>query len=298
MSAPRWTVLPQRRVICITGKDAPGFLQGIVTADIAALPAQHACLSLLLNAQGKFLADFFILRTGDGYLLDTDARFHDTLLQKLTLYRLRAAVDIVPQPDRRVFAGWGGSVAEEFGLREQAGFAGFWQDCPVFVDPRLAALGVRIIADAAWAGVVAEQAGAPPDNVAGYETLCLSHGIPGSADAIPEKTLALENGYDFFGAISFTKGCYIGQEVTARSKHRGRLRKYLCPVAGESALPPPGTPILAAEIEIGEMRSACGHLGMALVHVERLEQIRAEGNPILTNNILLDIEIPKWAIQK
>lgn len=266
--APFYARLRDRAVLAVSGADAAAFLQGLVSCDVRKSAEETAVLGALLSPQGKFLFDFFLLKRGDAFLLDTEAARAEELLKKLAMYRLRAAVEIALREDVGVIAAVGvdtpppGAVA----------------------DPRHPAMGWRLYGE-----------DAPPDMREGsreaYETLRISLGLPdGSRDAEIGRTILLENGYDKLGGVDFAKGCYVGQEVTARSRHRGELRKYLFIVKGEAPLPEAGTELTAGGRGAGVMRSSCGGLGLALLHADRL----GEGIPVLAAGRRVEIFPPWW----
>jgi hypothetical protein len=154
----------------------------------------------------------------------------------------------------------------------------------VFVDPRLAALGAR-------AFLPRQALPAETGSLADYDRLRLALGVPdGSRDLPVDKAILLENGFDELNAIDWEKGCYMGQELTARTRYRGLVRKRLMPVAIEGAAPAPGTPILLGDKEAGEMRSAQGDVGLAMIRLEALGQ-----GPLTSGEARLTPKKPDWA---
>jgi tRNA-modifying protein YgfZ len=238
--------LPDRGVLAVTGDDRVSFLQGLVSNDVAAASPGQAVWAALLTPQGKWLADFFVVADGDRLLLDCERGQMDMLTARLSRFRLRAHVAIAPA-DLRVFAVWG--AAPETGTL-------------VVPDPRLDAAGWRILSDVAL-----------PTNAsaAAWDRHRLSLGLPdGSRDLEPEKTVLLEAGFDELNGISWTKGCYMGQELTARTRYRGLLKRRLTPVLIAGETPLPGSPVLRDGAEIGTMRSASGDVGLAVLRLEAL----------------------------
>lgn len=265
--------LPDRAVVSVTGKEAASFLQGLVSCDVNKIKPGQASLGALLSPQGKFLFDFFLIRDGEGFLLDTQQGRVEELLKKLAMYRLRAAVEIVRREDIQVMAVLGNAPSVEEGAVKVA-------------DPRHEAMGWRVYTT----GKI-ETTG----EFAAYDKFRLALGLPdGIRDAVVERSLLLENGYDKMGGVDFAKGCYVGQEVTARSKHRGELRKYVCIVRAAQSLPPTGTEIHAAGKAIGEMRSSQGTIGLALVRTDMLAAARSENQPITSANQPVEITSPWW----
>ncbi|MBY0355808.1 MAG: hypothetical protein K2Q12_08800 [Rickettsiales bacterium] len=291
--------LDDRAVLHISGDDRAEFLQGLITNDITQLTPQHSLFAALLSAQGKFQFDFFLSADADGFLLETDRARLPALQRLLSLYKLRSRVTLTPMSDAVVAALTGGNIAAHFGLCATVGSAitlhvpqgQLW----LCIDPRHAAMGVRVIAQSQAALDAFEQAhGLERQPFTTYEMHRLQEGIPeGSRDAVVDHTLLLENGYDALNGISFTKGCYVGQEVTARSKHRATLRKRLCRVTATQTLPAATTTLMAGEREIGEMRSSCGMMGMALVRLDMMRQALHQEQTITADGIALEAS-PLW----
>ena len=239
--------LPNRAVIEVSGEDRVSFLQGLVSNDVAEAAPGRAVWAALLTPQGKWLADFFILADGGRLLLDCEAGQMAMLVQRLTRFRLRAKVAVQPVP-LHVYAGWGSGAPE-------AGIAA--------PDPRTPDAGWRVLSEVPL----------PADATAeDWDRHRLALGLPdGSRDLETEKTTLLEAGFDELHGVSWTKGCYMGQELTARTKYRGLLKRRLVPVRIDGAEPPPGTPVLRAGAEVGAMRSAVSGLGLALLRLDAIE---------------------------
>jgi folate-binding protein YgfZ len=285
-------VLPDRAVLRIEGEDRAEFLQGLITNDIALASPVQAIFAALLSAQGKFQFDFFISADEGGYLMETEKARLPALQRMLTLYKLRSRVTLQPQPQAMVMAILGREAAPALGLPGGEGAAQREGGAVLYTDPRHAPLGVRVIApDEAAAHRFMEAHGATQAPLEAYETLRIREGIPeGSRDAAIDRTILLENGYDALHGISFSKGCYVGQEITARSKHRATLRKRLCGVSADGDLPPAGTPLMAGSREVGEMRSSCHGQGLALV---RLDMLRLAEEPVTAGGLALKVA-PLW----
>ncbi|MFA5580846.1 MAG: folate-binding protein [Paracoccaceae bacterium] len=191
----------------IGGADRRSFLQGLITNDMAALDG-GALYAALLSPQGKYLADFFVIDRGDHYLLDVAEDIAAPLVQRLSMYRLRADVAIEPS-DLAVSRGRGAMPAG------------------AVVDPRHPALGWRHYAQAP-----------APGTDDGWDAIRVAHCIPESGiELIPNETYILEAGFDRLNGLDFRKGCYVGQEVTARMKHKTELRKGFVTVEIDGAAP-------------------------------------------------------------
>lgn len=253
----------------VAGEDRVAFLQGLVSNDVSKVAPGVAVWAALLTPQGKWLADFFILGDGDRLLLDVEAPQAAMLVQRLARFRLRASVALRDlSADLAVLAAWGGSAPPPGALAAR--------------DPRLAEAGWRVLA--------ASPAAADAD-AAAWDLHRLSLGLTdGSRDLEPEKSVLLEAGFDELGGVSWTKGCYMGQELTARTKYRGLLKRRIIPVVVAGGLPPPGTPVLRDGIEVGEMRSARAGHGLALLRLDAL----AEGTPLSAGGAVLTPRVPGW----
>ncbi len=261
--------LTDRAVIALEGGEARDFLQGLVTNDIQRLVPATGLYAALLTPQGKILFDF-LMTEGDGaLLLDCPADRADALVKRLTMYRLRAKIGIAVRPQLSVYAGLSGRPAER---------------AVTFPDPRLAALGPRSI------GASAEM----PDFLEGpamYHAHRLALGVPEGADFGSDRIFALDAGLDELHGVAFDKGCYVGQELTARMKHRGTARKRILSVRADVMLPPAGTMVTGNGLEIGEIVSTYGMQGFALVRLDRLD----EANTSLTaGTVEVMLSRPTW----
>ncbi len=276
----------RRGVVSITGDDASGFLQGLISNDIGKVTPERAIYAALLTPQGRFLHDFFIATTGDTLLLDCEGERRDDLIRRLTMYRLRAKVTLADASEKMAVAVIpGANAALAMDLAGESGTAKPFADGVAFVDPRTAAAGVRAILprDEAIQGL--EAAGLSQGDPSGYERARLSLGLPdGSRDLPVEKALLMENRFEELNGLDWDKGCYVGQELTARMKYRALVKKQLSPVRIDGPVPAPGTPVTRDGKEVGEMRSATDGIGLALLRVDALEDggVLAAGEATLT----------------
>lgn len=254
--------LTDRAVLLVGGADARAYLQDLVTNDVDLLAHGKPLWAGLLSAQGKPLFDMILV---DGshlepraVLLDVLAATADALAKRLTMYRLRRAVTIAVEPALHVFASWDVPFA----------------DLPA--DPQLAALGSRWIADAAETNI----------GVHDYARYRLELGVADSADLLLDKMLWLEANSVELNGVSFTKGCYVGQENTARMHHRDKLRRRLLPVT-VSGYPADAT-ITADGVAAGELRSHANGRGIAYLRVEAASQ------PLVAGGAAVTVEWPDW----
>jgi folate-binding protein YgfZ len=264
-----FVMLEDRGILAVSGADRRSFLQGLISNDIERVSDKEARYGALLTAQGRYLHDFVIADAGEAIWLDAEqARLAD-LQRRLAVYRLRAKVALDARPDLAVAAVFGADAAACFGLPEMPGAACPFAGGLALVDPRLAVLGVRVILPRNEAPAALAARGLATADFSAWDRLRLELGVPdGSRDLIPDKSLLLESGFDELHGIDWQKGCYIGQELTARMKYRGLVKRRLFPVRITGAAPAPGTPITTEGREVGEMRSARDGLGLALLRLE------------------------------
>jgi len=264
-----FAALCDRGVVSVGGPDAVPFLQGLVSNDVVAVGTSSAAVwAALLTPQGKWLADFFLLADGERILLDCERAQAAWLVSHLSRYRLRAKVTLTNESGSlAVFAAWGGA--------EPAGVAAR--------DPRLPEAGWRCLAPPGSAAVDA--------TAEDYDRHRLALGLPdGSKDLESGKTVLLEAGFDELHGVSWTKGCYMGQELTARTKYRGLVKRRLLPVRVEGPLPAPGTPVFCDGAEVGTIRSGRGDRALALLRLEALSVASA----LVCGEARLLPELPSW----
>ena len=269
MADASFAVLDDRGVLAISGPDRRSFLQGLVSNDAEKVGPAQARYAALLTAQGKYLHDFTMIEVGGVIWLEAEARRLGDLKRRLSIYRLRAKAGLEEQPDLAVAAIFGEGALASAGLSGEPGAARPFASGVAFVDPRLAALGVRCILPRADLRSTLAAAGLVEAGFPAYDRRRLELGIPdGSRDLVVEKSILLESCFDELNGVDWQKGCYIGQELTARTKYRGLIKKRLMPVKIDGPAPAPGTIVTADGREVGEMRSSREGLGLALLRIE------------------------------
>jgi folate-binding protein YgfZ len=265
-------LLDDRAVVAVSGPEARPFLQGLITNDIEKLSPGRGLYAALLTPQGKILFDFLVAEGDGALLIDCAASMLASLLKRLSMYRLRAKVTIEHRDQLAVLAGWDGAEMP-YAIR--------------FTDPRLTELGFRGI------GARAEM----PSSASGphaYHARRRALGVPEGDDFGADRIFALDGGLDELHAVDFEKGCYVGQELTARMKHRGTARKRLLPISNADgiALPVRDASVTALGREIGEIASSQGAEGFALVRLDRLAEA---GNAVFeVAGAPVTIRKPKW----
>ena len=293
MSTCRYAPLPTRAVLGVGGADRVAFLQGLVSNDVTKAAPNHGLWAALLTPQGKFLYDLMISVAGETLLLDVEAAGLEPLRKKMSMYKLRSQVVIDPVPEHSVFVAWGEGAAKAFGLDESPGSARELGGGTVMVDPRLAAGGLRLVLPNSQAEAEMAGAGFAQGDLSQWDDSRLRLGLPdGGRDLVAEQTLLLEAGFDELGGVDFKKGCYMGQELTARTKYRGLVKKRLLPVTFSGVAPASGDSISANGEEAGEFRSAGHGVGLALL---RVDAVRA-GTQLVCGETPLTPVIPGWVI--
>ena len=253
-----------RAVLSLEGAETENFLHNLVTADVLGLAEGEARYAALLTPQGKILFDFFVVKTAGGYLLDCAASQLEELTKRLMFYRLRAKITIAERKDLEV----GVSPERPPGMT-------------AYADPRTSLIGWRVIAEK----------GTLPAGV-GYEGARIALGLAdsdgdiGSGELFPH-----EANFDQLGAVSFSKGCYIGQEVVSRMEHRATARSRILPVTFEGAAPPRGAAIKSADKAIGSILSSAGNAALALLRLDRMAEAT---QPLLTDAVRIRVHKPAW----
>ncbi len=265
------THLKARAAAEVSGPEARDFLQSLVTNDIAAMKPGDALWAGLLTPQGKILFDFFVYDADDDrFLLDVSAAQRDALLQRMSMYKLRREVEIAPREELAVADGEvSGAMA-------------------CFADPRLAEMGMRSI-------VPQEIAAELPGDAKEYHARRISLGLPDTdTDIGTGKLFPHEANFDQLGGVSFTKGCYVGQEVVSRMQHRSNTRNRLLPVTGEKALTS-GMEITGSGKRIGEIFSTAEDKAIALVRLDRAAAAIEAGEPLMAGDVAIRLMHPSWA---
>lgn len=290
--------LGDRGVLEIAGDDAREFLQGLISNDVHKVAADAVVYAAFLTPQGKYLNDFFIAELGDALFLDCEKERLADLKRRLGMYRLRSKVTLSDRTQDFVVAALiGEGVAEGLGLPPgQAGAAVPLGRGIAYVDPRLPAIGIRVVLPRDGAAAALEATGLMALDQTDYDQLRIRLGLPdGSRDMEVERAILLENGFDELHGVDWDKGCYLGQELTARTKYRGLIRKRLMPVEVDGPMPPPGTPVILEDKEVGEVRSGSGGVAIALMRLEALDHAPETRPVFLAGRAKITPFKPEWA---
>ena len=244
--------LDSRALISVTGEDAKPFLHNLLTQDVETLADGELRFGALLSPPGRLLFDLFLLGQADGVLLDVATERRDALIQRLSMYKLRAKVQVADD-DRPVFAAW---------PEAPAGFK---------PDPRTPLMGGRLYGEATADASEAD-----------YDAHRLSVGLPDpTADAPQYKTYPIEADFDLLNGIDFQKGCFVGQETTSRMKRRGTIKNRMLPLDFDGPPPVFGAEVLKGELRAGEVLSGQDGSVMALLRIDRLDgDLTVDGRPV------------------
>ncbi len=298
MTDSAYIILEKRGLIELGGEDAGDFLQGLISNDVCKADAENTLYAALLTPQGKFQYDFFLIRSAHGLLIDCELDRLKEFMAKLSMYRLRARVEISDRtPELSVAALIGGGVATALGLENAEGATAPLAGGIAYIDPRLAAMGGRAVLPRQEAEAVLENAGFGAGQAADYERLRLTNGLPdGSRDMVVDKAILLENGFAELHGVDWDKGCYMGQELTARTHYRGLVKKRLMPIRIEGPAPEPGAKILYNGADAGEVRTIWEDRGLALIRLQPFRDMAAGGEPFMAGDTTIVPEKPAWAV--
>jgi tRNA-modifying protein YgfZ len=283
----RAALLPDRGAVKVEGADARRFLNGLLTTDVETLTPAHARFAALLTPQGKILFDGIVAAVpaaeGGALFIDCPRALAASLVERLTFYKLRAKVMIEDLSETLgVLAAWDGSGTTECGL--------------VYADPRLPALGLRVIMPPRLAAEAARDLGASLVEPSAYEAHRIALGVPrGGLDFVYGDAFPHEADMDQFNGVDFAKGCYVGQEVVSRIEHRARARSRIVPIAYDGFAPQDGVPVMAGERAVGTMGSAAAGRGLAMVRLDRVEEALAAGAALAAGGIPIRLVKPAWA---
>ncbi|MEI2297511.1 CAF17-like 4Fe-4S cluster assembly/insertion protein YgfZ [Ensifer sp. MJa1] len=269
--------LDDRAIVTVSGKDAEDLLQGLITTDLDALAPDEAKPGALLTPQGKIFFEFLISRDGNGLRLETARDQAEALMKRLTMYKLRAAVDLALDTSTPVDVTFGAEAAPS-GLR----------------DHRFEKAGIALFRS--YGGTaVNEETLRDPTGADELERLRIASGVVvAGADYAPQDAFPHDVLLDKNGGLSFKKGCYVGQEVVSRMQHRSTPRRRVVIVAAETALPPTGTTITANDKAIGALGTVQGKSALAIVRVDKAGEAMANEVPLLAGDVPVTMVLPQW----
>ncbi|WP_425992900.1 YgfZ/GcvT domain-containing protein [Brevundimonas sp. TWP2-3-2] len=233
--------LDSRALVKVSGPDAKPFLHNLLTQDVETLEPGALRFGAMLSPPGRLLFDLFLWGDEDGVVLDVAAEKRDALIQRLSMYRLRAKVEVAAD-QRPVSVSWPGVAA---------GFT---------ADPRTAGLGGRAVGECGANASEHE-----------WQAHRLAVGVPDPTRDVDDGTYPIEANFDLLNGIDFAKGCFVGQETTSRMKRRGEIKKRMLPLTFDGPAPAAGTEVLNGELRAGEVLTGRDGAAMALVRLDRLD---------------------------
>ena len=280
-------LLPDRGVVKVVGDDARTFLNGLLTTDVGRVTPESAGFGALLTPQGKIIVDAIVAEApagdGGGFFLDVPKALAQACVDRLNFYKLRAKVIIEDLSEvLGVMAAWGGDAVTEYGL--------------CYRDPRLAALGHRIMLPPHLAAEAAADLGAELAPAAAFEAHRIALGVPrGGMDFTYGDAFPHEVDMDQLHGVDFHKGCFVGQEVVSRMEHRGNARNRIVPVVYEGFAPDPGAAVTTAGKPVGTFGSSAGGRALAMLRLDRVEDALAAGHDLVAGAATLRLVKPDWA---
>ena len=279
MTTSNYFNLVDSKFLSISGEDRGNFLQDLITNDIHKCDSTNSIYSCLLSPQGKFIADFFIIDHENSYLIETHKKFAEDLINKLKIYKLRAKVEINNVNDLLSL-----SIIENNDLLQLEA------DIILFKDPRNDKLGNKIFVAKNKFKELEKKYNLIEDNFEKYRELLIKNLIPfSSEDLIQDKSLLLENNFDKINAIDWEKGCYVGQEITARMKYRALLKKSIRAVEIISGHVNRGHQINFNQNKVGEIISSFNKLAIAMLRIEEAKSIFLNKEILKTESATLKI---------
>ena len=283
----RAALLPDRGVVKVVGEDVRRFLNGLLTTDMTKVAPGTPRYAALLTPQAKIIADCIVVEApaneGGGFFLDCSRGRATALVDRLNFYKLRAKLIVEDLSEiLGVLAVWDGTGATRYGL--------------CYPDPRLPALGMRIMLPPHLADQAARELGAKLVDASEYEAHRIVLGVPrGECDFAYGDAFPHEADLDQLAGVDFDKGCYVGQEVVSRMEHRGRARTRVVPVAYDGAAPELGAVVMADEKPVGTFGSSAAGRGLATLRIDRVEEALAQGATLHAGGVRLRLEKPSWA---
>ena len=248
-------ILDDRAILYINGEDAKEFLQNLISNDINKVNDVNSCFSSLLTPQGKFLYEFIIIKHKSGYLLDCEKPQAEELFKQLSLYKLRSKIEILNLSNEFVVAAFSHEKFLTFDqVKDQTGYTIKYREDPIFLDPRNKDLGARLIINLEKLYLSLKKLDLHDANLKEYYSLSHSLGIvPKDLNKLQNKLFGIECNFEELNGIDFKKGCYVGQENTARIKLKNKLSKRLFPINIINGKLYEGESIYNNEIEIGKV---------------------------------------------
>ena len=286
-------ILDDRAILYINGEDAKEFLQNLISNNINKVNNETSCFTSLLTPQGKFLYEFIIVKHKSGYLIDCEKTQSEGLFKQLTLYKLRSKVEILNLSNEFVVAGFSHEKFLTFDeAKDQSGFTIKYREDPIFLDPRNKQLGARLIINLEKLYLSLKKLNLHNADIKEYYSLSHSLGIvPKDLNKLQDKLFGIECNFEELNGIDFKKGCYVGQENTARIKLKNKLSKRLFPINVLNGKLHEGESIYNNEIEIGKVLIDNDY---PFALVKYLNDNFNEKVNFITKNASIRIKKPDW----
>ena len=231
-------ICEDRGLISVSGQDAKDFLQNILSNDVAKVNSVKSLFSGIFTPQGKYNYEFFIVKSQDGYFLDCDGEFTSEIVNHLLKFKLRSRIFIKNLTSKFIVGAINHEKFKEIQISEKKNTETIWyRDSYLFLDPRTKKLGARIISNLEKLHLTVKKLNLKIVNNKSYLNQAHSYGIPiKGIKKLQNQLFGLEANFDEFNAIDFKKGCYVGQENTARMKLKNKIRKKLLPIKSDDKL--------------------------------------------------------------
>ena len=286
-------ILEDRAVIYINGEEAKDFLQNLVSNDINKVTETSSCFASLLTPQGKFLYEFIIVKHKSGFFIDCEKDQSEEILKQLNLYKIRSKVEILNLSNEFVVASFGYEKYLSIdGSKDILGYTFKYREDPIILDPRNKDLGARLIINLEKLYLSLKKLDLKDDKTENYYSQSHRLGIvPKNLNKLQNKLFGIECNYEELNGIDFKKGCYVGQENTARIRLKNKLSKRLLPIELIKGKLNEDEPIFSKNIEIGKVLIN-GEYPFALV--KYLDENFKKGTELKSKNAVLRIKMPDW----
>ena len=290
MTTNKFIFLKDTAFFLISGKERNSFLQGLLTNDINKCTENIAIYSVFLSPQGKFLSDFFIVNLGDAYLFETRKQFVKNLLDKFSFYKLRADIKIIEKNEYVSLA-----IHEKVNIFSELKLPGYLEknnEGLVFVDPRTVNMGLKAYIKKEMVDKFCLRYSLHEDSFNNYDKKRIENIIPDSLkDLEINKSVLLENNFDSINAINWDKGCYVGQEITARMKYRSLIKKSLIKISIVEGIVQPKDDVLIDSKKMGKISSINNKIGLAMLRIDEAKNAFSNNMVLKTNKGKIKINL-------
>ena len=286
-------ILDDRAILYLNGEDIKEFLQNLISNDINKVSETNTCFTSLLSPQGKFLYEFIIIKHKSGYLIDCEKSQADGLYKQLSTYKLRSKVEILNLSNEFVVAAFSYEKFLTFDkVQDKSGFTIKYREDPIFLDPRTKQLGARLIINLEKLYLSLKKLDLHDANLHEYYSFSHKLGIvPKDLNKLQNKLFGIECNYEELNGIDFKKGCYVGQENTARIKLKNKLSKRLLPINITKGELTEGESIYYNENEIGKVLIDNGYPFALIKYLDENFNGKSDFN---TKKASIKIKLPDW----